>query len=709
MLTQPRRRAGFTMVEMLVSIAILAILFGLLLRPLMMALEVLSIGRGEDRIQRLSRTVIDQLTDDLQGALLVYPNLGTFDLTTGNGTGAAARWRTPQTARLDLVLPARDANGELETPLKPAYTPGNPNQLQVVTWWRMRYDPTIDYDPISNPYRLYRAVHSYTVNTALGQPKTAGELWDYALNLSLGTPGETLVTVGDNLYPLFQATGPYDWFVADIDRLNPTAAAPIMRAPTANAAYSNATGIQAVSTLTELDADVREIEFVPTLVEGRELPVNSVATAYKADLGHWMPPYQRESDGQWTIAGADLVPRSSASALPLMATFRARGGRSGLLSSDYFISIEQDPASGRVGHPILYRLASTTGADPVPVYDLTDYPDRVYRDQPGNAWSAEFACGIDWDAGEVICSFPQQDVICPDPNFGTARIHAYNDSRSTNATTVPYYQAGSASSDTVWQSLPLTYRDTAGNAVIGDNGVMLDDYVLDTLGTAGGVWNSYILSAFRPERLLTGPSRFGGANQSDRSLDMSVVPDSVQVVVEQYSVGAGGALDPTAATLVGRRTYYPLRALSAGALDSGDLEPFKYYLDPAAGRLVFYDPQLDDDATDSIRDGLNPPAVITRGGLTYFPIIYVRYEYRNNRPTVDQLNLGDDSNRDVVEASYRSYESIDLKLVLDALTDSTRGDTETFNDPLAAAAIERPTGARRRVTVDTVLRVGSDL
>ncbi len=85
------------------------------------------------------------------------------------------------------------------------------------------------------------------------------------------------------------------------------------------------------------------------------------------------------------------------------------------------------------------------------------------------------------------------------------------------------------------------------------------------------------------------------------------------------------------------------------------------------------------------------------------------YEYRNNLPTIDQLLLGDDSGRDVVEASYRSYESIDLKLVLDALTDSVRGDTETFNDPLAAAAIERPTGARRRVTVETVLRVGSDL
>ncbi len=619
MMSHERRCAGFTMVEMLVSIAILGILFGMLLRPLMMALEVLSIGRGEDRIQRLSRTVIDQLTDDLQGALLVYPNLGTFDLTTGNGTGAAARWRTPQTARLDLVLPARDAAGKLLTPLRPAFTPGNPNELQVVTYWRMRYDPALDYDPVANPYRLYRAVHSYQVNTAAGPPQTAAELWSYALNLSRATSGETLLTVGDNLAPLFQATGPYDWFVADIDRLNPTAAAPIMRAPATGAAYTNASRIQAVSTLTELDADVRELELLPTLVEGQELPANDEVTAYRGDLGRWMPPYQRESDGRWTLPGADLVPRTSAAALPLMATFRARASRAALLSQDYFVTIEQDPASGRVGHPLLYRLQANTSSDPVPVYDLTDYPDRVFRDQPGNAWSAEFACGINWESGELITSFPQQDVICPDPTFGTARIHAYNDSRSANAPTVPFYQAGSPSPDTVWQSLPLTYRDAAGTAVTGDNGVMLDDYVLDTLGGPAGVWTSYILSAFRPERLLTGPSRFGGANQSDRYLNMSVVPGSVQVVVQQYRVAANSPLDPAAATLVGQRPYYPLRSLSAGALDAGDLEPFKYYLDPAAGRLVFYDPQLDDDPANSIRDGLNPPAVIDKASRARSP------------------------------------------------------------------------------------------
>ena len=708
MVYRPRRRDGFTMVEMLVSIAILAILFGLLLRPLMLALEVLSIGRGEDRIQRLSRSLINQLEDDLQGALMVYPNLGTYDLTTGNGTGAAARWRTPQTARLDLVLPARDAAGNLLTPLRPAYTPGNPNELQVVTYWRMRYDPTIDYDPISNPYRLYRAVHSYTIDPAT-QPVTPDDLWSYAVGITQATSGESLVTVGDDLYPLFQAAGPYDWFIADIDRLNPTGAAPIMRAPTAGAAYTNASGIQAITSLTELDADVREAEFLPALFEGEELAGNDAVTAYKADLGRWMAPYQRESDGQWTIPGADLVPRSSGAALPLMATFRARASRSALMSQDYFVSVEQDPASGRVGHPILYRMQPDTSTDPVPVYDLTDYPDRVYHDQPGNAWSSEFACGINWDTGEIVATFPQQDVICPDSNFGTARIHAFNDSRSTNQTTVPFYAAGSSSADTVWQSFALTRRDAAGNPVIGDNGALLDDYVLDNLGSTRGVWTSYVLSPFRPERLRTGVSNFGGANQADRSLNMSVVPGSVKVVVQQYQVNAGSALDPTAATLVGQRPYYPLRSLSAGALDAGDLEPFKYYLDPAAGRLVFYDPQLDGDATNSILDGMNPPAVITKGGLTYFPVIYVTYEYRNNLPTVDQMMLGDDSGRDVVEASYRTYESIDLTLVLDALTDSTRGETEIINDPLAAAAIERPAGARRRVTVQTVMQVGSGL
>ncbi len=738
-----RRQRAFTLIEILVSLAIFVILIGLMFRPMLTALELLSIGSGEQKAQAVSRTVINQLTEELQGALWVYSNLEAFDLATGANADSTARWRTAQTARIDLVLPARDANGQLLTPLRAATAPGDASKPQVVTYWRMRSDPTKPYDPELNPFRLYRAVHVYdavtnpdSANLPDPIPVTPDKLWSYALQVA-EAGGESLATIGDNLTPLFAKTGPFDWFVTNVDRIDPvdTDTGRIMAYPVIGAPINNAATMAGLTTVTEPEVDLRTLEALPTLIDGEELQPNEDRTAYRGSLARWTRPYQRASDGQWTLPSADLVPRTvsgNSAPLPAVARFRARGARSALLGTEYFLTIEQDASSSRVGHPLLYRQQADSSANPVLVYDLTEYPRRTFPRQPEaepstGGPSGEFACGIDWERGELVTAFPQRDVICPAATPSSGRIHALNNfSLTAAAGDPPLYGSGSTSASAEWQSLPLTYRHTDNASTpnlveeVGVNGAMLDDYVLDSYGASqtAGVWNSYTLSVLRPQRLKTGTDEIqpADASQADRTLNMSIVPGSEQVVVLQYQVPDLGSINLTGATPLTRRTYTPLRTLGTGAINAGDLAPYRYYLDPATGELTFYDPQLDQDNTDAnrrVRDGLNPPAVIpTADGTEWLvPVIYVTYRYRNNLPTVDRVQFGDDSSRDVVEATYRSLESLDLRLVLDVSTTSTRGDTEVIKNTLDPGdpGFERPTGARRRVTVQTVLVVGSAL
>ncbi|MCC7494606.1 MAG: type II secretion system protein [Fimbriimonadaceae bacterium] len=703
------RFTGFTLIEILVSLAILGILMVLLMRPVLMGLEVLSIGRGEQQSQVISRQVVNQLNDDLQGALKAYSNLTCYDLSTAGGV----RWRTVQTARLDLVLPARDAQGKLLTPPHAANVGGNPDQPVVVSYWRMRHDPQREYDPQLNPYRLYRAVHSYDATALANTARTPDELWNLALSL-----GQPLAAVGaDAAYgPLFSAAGPFNWLICDLDRLNPSAANRILRSPTAGAAETNATGIGAVTALTPQESDVRSLSFLPAQQTSESLARNTNGTAYRGRLNRWVQPYQRETpngSGQpvWVLPAGDVVNLSSGGTLPVVAAFRASASRSALLSEEYFISLDQTPGAPTEGHPILYRMPQDTSvtADPIPVYDLTRYPTRVFGAPPGSANSGEFGCGLNWESGELVTSFPQRDVICPAPNFAEARIHAESDPASTAAPTLPLYQGGSNSPNGVWQSLELTTRAPDGTPQVGVNGSLLDDYVLDAAGAAAGVWDSYTVSVCRPERLASGTDRsFSGTpSVGDRQLNMSLVPGSEQVVVVQYDVAA--VSDVATASPVRRLVYQPLRTTVAGAVNAGDLAPFRYHLDPSSGRLTFYDAQQDQDATTT-RDGLNPPAVVAGGnnGLLV-PVIWVTYEYRNNLPTVADLLLGEDTVQDVVQATYRSLQAIELGLTLDVPVESTRGEDESYSDPLASAPIERPTGARKRVTIATTIPVGSRL
>jgi hypothetical protein len=400
------------------------------------------------------------------------------------------------------------------------------------------------------------------------------------------------------------------------------------------------------------------------------------------------------------------------------------------LGEEYLLTIEQRPADPRVGHPLLYRVQADDATDPVLVYDLADYPKRVFAAPPGDASAGlptgEFACHVDWDTGRLVTEFDQTDVISPFPitSDGVSAIHALNnyDVDTASTTPPPAFQAPNNGIAEEWQGFPLTIARNA-NAE-RDYGLLLDDFLPVAPGSTDGLWDSFTLSVFRPERLQTDGldnTALGYAPASEldmqralrrRQLNMSVVPDSVSVMVEQYQVSSGPPFN-LAGLVPGRRvTYQPMRYLATGSVGAGDLAPFRYYLDDRTGRLTFYDPLLDSDATTA-RDGLNPPVAVhvdpTNPGSDWLvPVVWVRYRYRNNLPTVDQVLLGRVTNPDTVEATYRSLEAIDLKLVIDVATQSTRGTDETYVEPGPGGTrvIDRPTGARRRLTINTTLAVG---
>lgn len=107
------RTGGFTLIEILVVLAILVILFSLLIVPLISGLDMASRGRRALTLHDAARATLQRIRADLHDAVYVYPTTMVED---PNNPGTY--WAN--TSQVMFVPPEREASGQIIEPLRHA-------------------------------------------------------------------------------------------------------------------------------------------------------------------------------------------------------------------------------------------------------------------------------------------------------------------------------------------------------------------------------------------------------------------------------------------------------------------------------------------------------------------------------------------------------------------------------------------------------------
>lgn len=133
-------RKGFTLTEMLVALAILAIVAGLIVAPLMTGMKLTVKGQARIEAQDASRMAMEQIRRDLMEAVRVFSNTSQFLGPFGY---------------IDIQFPQQ--TGRLLTPVRPEDC-----IIRYYTMLKLQHDdPTnpnaLNHDPDTNPFVLYRA------------------------------------------------------------------------------------------------------------------------------------------------------------------------------------------------------------------------------------------------------------------------------------------------------------------------------------------------------------------------------------------------------------------------------------------------------------------------------------------------------------------------------------------------------------------------
>lgn len=164
------RRAGFTLIEVMVALGLMLMLLAIIFVPLNQAFNFFRIGQARTALQQAARLTASNIEEDLRHAIHIYPNAVTPGITdaepyrnsnnnnapyirnagcsdTGNGQ------RVGNTSRIDILLPELAANGEPVNPVTPGYV--------IVTYYARRLDNSKPYDAVDNPIVMFRAQMPY--------------------------------------------------------------------------------------------------------------------------------------------------------------------------------------------------------------------------------------------------------------------------------------------------------------------------------------------------------------------------------------------------------------------------------------------------------------------------------------------------------------------------------------------------------------------
>lgn len=187
-----RRHGGFTLIEIMVALAVFSLMLTVILIPINLSLDLLHIGKARSEVQQASQVTLDQLQRELRQAVYVFPNAQLRGVTDRYPYGSSTNNQAPyihmdgvavvnkafvdsattgactssfgrrnNTARIDFLVPRTNpTNGIVLTPTVPEY--------YLVTYYARRLvvpdSGDQPYDPFNNPVVLFRAQTPYRID-----------------------------------------------------------------------------------------------------------------------------------------------------------------------------------------------------------------------------------------------------------------------------------------------------------------------------------------------------------------------------------------------------------------------------------------------------------------------------------------------------------------------------------------------------------------
>ncbi len=258
-MTKIAARRGFTLVEVLVVLAILVLLFALLFMPMMVGLDMATEARIRSSMQDSVRQAMEQICRELSDAVYVY-EIPTIALATGDEV-------VTDYSQVIFVKAERDAEGRLLTPVRPEMQAWDDEGVTRYDMVAIRYvikliNPEATWGP-DNPFALYRQEGIYS--------------WEDRDFGSRNSTGAFQAGVPDTQNILTLKTG------ADIP-------------PTSTVCRT--CGATAVGYVTACPGDCDEtdqdlvhlhsgIRFAPERIEGETLTASEYNTLYTAKHGSW--------------------------------------------------------------------------------------------------------------------------------------------------------------------------------------------------------------------------------------------------------------------------------------------------------------------------------------------------------------------------------------------------------------------------------------
>ncbi len=190
-------REGFTLIEVLVVLAILVILFGMLFAPMIASLDMVTVGQSRVTMQNAGRTAMKQMRREISNAMYIYPVPGITLKGPDQILGTADDERIPNPSEIVFVGPARTATGDLIEPLAPRTD--SSGQIVATRLRAALRSNTASYGR-TNPFVLVREEGYYT------RYENADAVWWQFTNINTGNPVRNVLSPrGDFDIPVSQS------------------------------------------------------------------------------------------------------------------------------------------------------------------------------------------------------------------------------------------------------------------------------------------------------------------------------------------------------------------------------------------------------------------------------------------------------------------------------------------------------------------------